>query len=156
MSDYNDNFAIRPEDFRKSWPHALAIASEELFETVQVLKTTQEQIYMLVRTTPAMLKIAQNHVMDSSKRGIDAIQAAHAQVTQAQKEIEKVQEDFLKTVKIQRIAAETACSVAKEIQTEARLCLLKLQSEKTKFNAEKLEFSSLSLFKRIFYNVMIP
>ena len=81
MSAHDDNYAIRQEDFRKSWPHALAVASEEFFQTVQVLQSTQDQIAMLVRTVPVMLKMAQNHVLDASDRGIESIQAAYAEIT---------------------------------------------------------------------------
>lgn len=155
MIDNEDNFSIRPEDFRKSWPHALAIASEEFFETVRILEATQEKIYMLVRTTPVMLKIAQDHVMDSSKRGIEAIEAAYAQFTLAQNELTKAREDFLKLMKTHKISIESTISDAKKMQTEAKFYLLKAQAEKAKLDAEKLAFSSLGLLERIFYNKRI-
>ena len=155
MNNIEDNFSIRPEDFRKSWPHALAIASEEFFETVRVLESTQEKVCMLVNTTPVMLKIAQNHVMNSSKLGVEAIQAAYAQFSLAQNELTKAREEFLKLMKIHRTSIESASADAKEIQAQAKLYLIKAQTEKAKLDVEKLEFSSLGLFERIFYKKRI-
>ena len=154
MSAHDDNYAIRQEDFRKSWPHALAVASEEFFQTVQVLQSTQDQIAMLVRTVPVMLKMAQNHVLDASDRGIESIQAAYAEIALVKNELAKAREDFLKSLKMHKIAAETALFQAKEMQTEAKLSLSELQSENAKLNEEKLAFSKLGIFDRIFYNVM--
>lgn len=132
-----DAFAIRPEDFRKSWPTALAIASQEFFEAVQVLESTTGAIYELAAKTPKMLQAADERMERSTQKAVAVLESIQCDVALSHGELVKAQQEFLRTFAVERAEIEKA-------RIHAQMLLSQVKSQKA-------EFEKLGFFGRMFY-----
>lgn len=127
---------IRGEDFRKSWPNALARALREVAELNEALDEQRRQIVELAKVTPRWIEAAEARLERSTRAHIESLVAAQAETR------EKHQ------LMLQSFAQERAqLDRQRNVVDQLRADFIEKERE---FEQERNRFNNKSFLKRVF------
>jgi len=162
----DEDYQVRPDDFRKAWPHALARALQAALELTKdidaataKLETARGEVMELVRAAPVMLAGAKSKLQDVADLCVGDIKFASEVIREEiirsqfefQKHLADQQTQFLAEFKQQRQELhELRASHEKKLE-ELEAAKNNFEKDKHKFEIEKLGFNKMSLLKRVFF-----
>lgn len=162
----DDDFQVRPSDFRHAWNHALTRAFQAAMELMKAidaaiakLAETRTEVMALAKVAPAMLAKAEARLEKVSESCVADIKFA-SEVTREelirqqldfQNQVQAELKTFMAEFKRERQELHTLRESHEKKLADFETAKNNFEKEKHKFEIEKLGFNKMGLLKRVFF-----